>query len=184
MANNTFYRIAVIFLIYLIINIFLNGCGCTQYWRIKGLESINAYKYDREEGFSYLDTIRTPFTLFAYFDLESELALHEFSSFSQALAMSCVDIVVNPVNEDHVLIYTDREFIYDTTQINPGTYLQELDGIDYLMHIEGIQFRFSEEFISKTIFDTSAYKFTVEFATNDTIPEKFSGDISLHWRIP
>lgn len=176
-------RFSIIVLLYILIGIYFNSCCLgTNYYRLTGEMFLEAYKTPQAGSLELfpVDTIESEFQIYGLFEREFiEYTQVDWKPFTEVYATTCAEAIVNPLDPESLNMSLDRDFYLDTDIIPANTNIENFSGIDADVYDEDIRIFFHNDFLDQAVFDTGAYVFNIQIMNFDTIPEKFSAEISL-----
>ena len=176
MVNKRILHLSIIITLYFTMSVVFCSCCKDNYYRIKSVDLIEAIQYT--QGYSSVDSITQEFFIRVYNNLEY-LAYSQLSIINEAYALSCEKTIVNPIDISSVNIQLDKTFIFEDSTIVEGSPIQNLDGFIIDSYDGSLDLHFSQLFMDNAIFEEELYQYSISWMTFDTIPESFSGDISL-----
>lgn len=160
--------------------IFLSCC-CTNYFTYNGggeLQLIDTSGID-------IESVTGPFELIALFEIVQETA-DASSLISSAYATSCDNKYRNGIIGKYMRLTVDEPFIYDSTLIDLGQNILELNGIDTMLrtgwdYSGSLNIMFTDSFMTRAKFDAeTAYRFTLTGRTSDNQPIDLSTEVSFN----
>jgi hypothetical protein len=159
----------------------IQGC-CKEEFRITSSGNMMAWEISETDnggiGRKEISEIHGDFILGAYFE-EEIASLNNFSFISSSYATSCKETRLNHVDESTFDLSIDKGFILngDSVQANINLLQLEDSGIVPSVVAGLIEFRFTDEFFSRTILESGNYRFKFRGSTDDNVT--LSSDIHL-----
>lgn len=171
MKDKILYTLKVIHL--LILTGLLHSC-CEEDYLITTAGEMNAWETTEDNSRNYIDTIRREFTLEVHFIEELVLNDQNFNLFPAAMALTCSENVLNPLDEESMKLSLNKMLIYNGDTLDENYNLLEIDTAEIkLSYMYGwIDMKFTHSFFDKIEIDNGDCTFKFNAMTSDEVELK------------
>jgi len=148
--------------------IIIQSC-CSDTYRIIGNGEMKVYEIGT---IAALDTVRTPFSLSAEFDVELISAIVPNGFINSAYATSCEQNFVNKLDRSTIEITCDKSFEYDGETYPANENFKDIGALQietFEFYGASLSITFNQAFINDAIFATGDHTFTVQISTDNDL---------------